>query len=259
MEPLAKAAKKREDELNQQAATSVKMVKRIEGRFYWAPLLAELTQVVPREVQITRLTGELTGDSVRRCSLSIDGLSAGTDPRRVAEDLRTAIADRLSPRYNNVTSTFKTLEDGSEMVMLDGKQVGTATFAIIVQLTTREDAPAAPHGKRNETRQRRNPENRPRRLAAAGRRVQLLRFVARPAHDACGTDPAGYRRPRPRDCQCQSPGGQDQADGSGLPQGHPPHAPGPGDDPRRLARRLVSDPAPRISSRSRASTRPPRA
>src|ERR1700749_2833667 len=35
VEPQAKAARKKEEELNQQAATSVKMVKRIEGRFYW--------------------------------------------------------------------------------------------------------------------------------------------------------------------------------------------------------------------------------
>jgi hypothetical protein len=143
VEPQAKEAKKKEDALNQQAATSVQMVKRIEGRFYWAPLLAELTQLVPREVQITRLGGELSGEGVRRCALTIDGLSAGTDPRRVAEDLRTAIADKLSPHYKNVTSTFKTLEDGTEMVMLDGKQVGTATFAIIVQLYTGEDKQSA--------------------------------------------------------------------------------------------------------------------
>ncbi|MEP6669277.1 MAG: hypothetical protein ABJF10_09005 [Chthoniobacter sp.] len=149
VEPQAKVARKREEELNQQAATSVKMVKRIEGRFYWAPLLAELTQVVPREVQISRLGGELSGDAVRRCSLSIDGLSAGTDPRRVAEDLRTAIADRLSPHYKNVTSTFKTLEDGTEMITLDGKQVGTATFAIIVQFTASDDTQTAP-GRRKK-------------------------------------------------------------------------------------------------------------
>src|SRR5437879_496082 len=36
VEPQAKAARKKEEELNQQAATSVKVVKRIEGRFYWA-------------------------------------------------------------------------------------------------------------------------------------------------------------------------------------------------------------------------------
>ncbi|MDR3406584.1 MAG: hypothetical protein P4L99_29130 [Chthoniobacter sp.] len=148
VEPQAKAARKREEELNQQAATSVKMVKRIEGRFYWAPLLAELTKVVPREVQITRLGGEISGDSTRRCSLAIDGLSAGTDPRRVAEDLRTAIADRLAPHYKNVTSTFKTLEDGSETVKLDDKQVGTATFSILVQFTAVDDTQNAPARKK---------------------------------------------------------------------------------------------------------------
>jgi len=139
VEPLSKAAKKKEDDLTQKAASSVLMGKRMEGRFYWAPLLAELTQVVPREVQITRLGGEAVGQGSRHCSISIDGLAAGADPRHVAEDLRTAIAERLSPHYKSVTSTFKTLEDGTEMVMLNGRQVGTATFGIIVQMTTVDD------------------------------------------------------------------------------------------------------------------------
>ncbi|HSI11727.1 MAG TPA: hypothetical protein VK961_06765 [Chthoniobacter sp.] len=144
LEPQAKAAKKKEEELNQLASASAQVVKRIEGRFYWAPLLAELSQAVPREVQITRLGGEITGDGLRRCALQVDGLAAGTDPRRVAEDLRTAIADKLSPKYKNVTSTFKTLEDGSETVMLDGKPVNTATFAITVQLYVGEEKKAGP-------------------------------------------------------------------------------------------------------------------
>jgi hypothetical protein len=149
VEPQSKAAKKKEDELNQQAAASVQLVKRIEGRFYWAPLLAQLAQIVPRQVQITRLGADITGDGLRRCSISIDGLAAGTEPRKVAEEMRTAIVDKLSPQYKNVSSTFKTLEDGTEMVMLDGKQVGTATFAIVVQLYTGEEkATPVPRKKR---------------------------------------------------------------------------------------------------------------
>lgn len=148
LEPQAKAAKKKEEELNQFAAASAQVVRRIEGRFYWAPLLAELSQAVPREVQITRMGGEVApGDGLRRCSVTLDGLAAGADPRRVAEDLRTAIADKLSPKYKNVTSTFRTLEDGTEMVMLDGKQVGTATFAITVQLYVGEEKKAATRKK----------------------------------------------------------------------------------------------------------------
>jgi hypothetical protein len=148
VEPAAKAAKKREEELTAHARVSSQLEKRMEGRFYWAPILGEIMQVVPREVQITRMGGDISGEGLRRCMITIDGLSAGTDPRRVAEDLRTAIAEKFSPHYKNVTSTFKTLEDGSEMVMLDGKQMATATFAINVQLFTGEEKSTAPVRKK---------------------------------------------------------------------------------------------------------------
>jgi Tfp pilus assembly protein PilN len=147
-EPAAKQAKKKEDELTMRAGMSVQIVKRMEERFYWAPLLAQLTQVVPREVQITRLSGEVIGEHIRHCSMTIDGISAGADPRRVAEALRTAVAERLSPQYTAVTSTFKTLDDGAETVMLDGRQVGTAVFAINVQLTYGDDKPTTPQRRR---------------------------------------------------------------------------------------------------------------
>lgn len=144
LSPKAKAAKAREDEINAEIHKSELMAHRIEDRFYWAPMLEQIAQTVPREVQITRLVGDLTGDTVRKCSLTIDGLSAGTDPRRVAEDLRTTIAEKLAPKYKGVTSSFKTLEDGTEMVLLDGQQMPTASFAINVVLTTGEEpAPAA--------------------------------------------------------------------------------------------------------------------
>lgn len=148
VEPLAKAAKKREDELAGQARISAQLEKRMEGRFYWAPVLAQIMQIVPREVQITRMGGDVSGDGMRRCIITIDGLSAGSDPRRVAEDLRTSLADKFSPNYKNVTSTFKLLEDGTEMVMLDGKQMPTATFAINLQLYTGEEKAAAPQRRK---------------------------------------------------------------------------------------------------------------
>ncbi len=150
LEPKAKAAKKREEEINLEIRKSDLMAKRIEQRFYWAPMLEQISQAVPREVQITRLVGDLTGDSLRKCSLTLDGISAGGDPRKVAEDLRTAIAEKLGPKYKTVNSSFKSLEDGTEMVLLDGRQMATASFAINVQLTAGEDAapPPAPRRKR---------------------------------------------------------------------------------------------------------------
>lgn len=139
LEPKAKAAKKREDEVNLEIKKSDLMAKRIEQRFYWAPMLENISQAVPRDVQITRMVGDLTGDGLRKCSLTLDGISSGSDPRKVAEDLRTSIAEKLGPKYKSVASTFKSLEDGTEMVLLDGKQMPTASFAINIQLTTGED------------------------------------------------------------------------------------------------------------------------
>lgn len=144
LEPKARAAKKREEEINLEIKKSELVGKRIEGRFYWAPVLEQVAQTVPREVQITRLVGEVTGDGARKCTLTLDGLSAGSDPRKVAEDLRTNIAEKLGPKYKSVTSTFKTLEDGTEMVLLDGHQMATASFAINVLLVTGDDTPPPP-------------------------------------------------------------------------------------------------------------------
>ena len=143
LEPRSKAAKKREDEINVEIKKNDLMAKRIEKRFYWAPMLEQIAQAVPREVQITRMVGDLSGEGVRKCALTLDGISAGTDPRKVAEELRTAIAEKLGSKYKAVTSNFKSLEDGTEMVLLDDKQMPTASFGINVQLTTNEEAAAA--------------------------------------------------------------------------------------------------------------------
>ena len=144
VEPLAKTAKKREEELNAQMKSGDLLVKKVENRFYWAPMLEQVMQVVPREVQVTRMAGDIAGDGLRRCSISLDGLSAGADARKVAEDLRTALAEKFSANFKNVTSKFRSLEDGTEMVMLDGKQVPTAIFAISLELTTGAVAAAPP-------------------------------------------------------------------------------------------------------------------
>jgi len=140
IDPKAKAAKLREDEMSEEIRKSELVTRRMEERFYWAPMLEQIAQTVPREVQVTRLVGEVSGDSVHKCSIVLDGLSAGSDPRKVAEELRTALAEKLGPSYKGVTSTFKSLEDGTELVMLDGKQIATASFAINLQFTTGEEA-----------------------------------------------------------------------------------------------------------------------
>lgn len=144
LDPQAKAAKKHEDELTTQFKINDNLQRRIEDRFYWAPLLEQVMQVVPREVQVTKLSGDITPDSPRKCSLVVDGVSAGTDPRRIAEDLRTAIAERLGTKYRNVVSNFKALDDGVEPVPFEGRQLPTATFAINVAFNWGGELNSAP-------------------------------------------------------------------------------------------------------------------
>ena len=141
--PRAKTAKIHAEELQQTFRTSQKLVNKIEGRFYWAPVFERLTTLVPREVQITKFAGDCQGDMPKKCQFTVDGLSAGADPRRVAEDLRQSLAETFGKEFKNVDAKFRILEDSTELVMLDGKRWPTANFAINVQFQSGEAAPPA--------------------------------------------------------------------------------------------------------------------
>jgi hypothetical protein len=144
IEPQAKKAREVEKALQQNLQLSDRLVKRIEGRFYWAPLLEQIVPLVPAEVQITKLQGDVQGEQLKKCQVTIDGVSAGVDPRKVAEELRQSIAESLGKKYKNVTASFRQLEDGIDHVNVNGKTCPTATFAINVQLQTGDEAPATP-------------------------------------------------------------------------------------------------------------------
>ncbi|MEO7318722.1 MAG: hypothetical protein ABIZ56_07015 [Chthoniobacteraceae bacterium] len=137
--PKAAAAKLHEDELALTIRAGENMLQRIEGRFYWAPMIEQLVNAVPPEVQITKLSGDVQGDKSKKCRLTIDGLSAGTDPRKVAEELRTSIAESFGKKYKNVTSSFRSLEDGVEIIQVNGAPSQTATFAINVEFQGSEE------------------------------------------------------------------------------------------------------------------------
>jgi hypothetical protein len=62
----AKVEKERDDELSSKVRSSELLVKRIENRFYWAPLLEQLMQSVPKDVQLTKLSADLSGEDLIR-------------------------------------------------------------------------------------------------------------------------------------------------------------------------------------------------
>lgn len=139
VERKAKLAKAREEELEEVAKVGVYLVKKAEGRFYWGPVLEQIAGVVPAEVQLTRLVGGVSGEGVKRCVVTIDGMSVGAEPRRVAENLRKALAEKLGVEYGGVTAKFRSLEDTAEGLALGGKNVSGATFAIQAEFRMGEE------------------------------------------------------------------------------------------------------------------------
>ncbi len=145
LKPQAEAAVKKQEQLADSIKTSETFVKRIEGRFYWAGVLEALTNSVPREVQVTKLAGEIASDSVRHGTITLEGLAAGTEPRKVAEDLRRSLNDKFAKQYKHVNATFTGLDDGKDTVMVKGIPQPTAVFTIKLALQVNEDeAPPAP-------------------------------------------------------------------------------------------------------------------
>ena len=104
------------------------------------PLISsETAPAVPAEVQLTRLVGGVSGEGVKRCVVTIDGMSAGVEPRRVAENLRKALAEKLGVEYQGVTAKFRSLEDTAEGLAMGGKSVSGATFAIQAEFRMGEE------------------------------------------------------------------------------------------------------------------------
>lgn len=156
--PQEKAAKREEEELSKQIAQAEILSKRIEDRFYWAPVWEDITSVVPPNVQLNHWTGEIAPDATRKVTMVIEGIAAGEVPRQVAEDLRVSISEKLAKKYFAVSTpqnaggpgtkveiaTFRSLDDGTEKSTFEGKKLDTANFAISVTFLPKAPVEAAP-------------------------------------------------------------------------------------------------------------------
>jgi hypothetical protein len=143
LDPKAQAAKARQAELNDEITASDTMLKAVESRFYWAPVLDQVLKTVPRTVQLTHVGTDASGNTAGSSLLSITGISSGLEPRKEAEALRTALEARLSGQFKSVTSVFKNLDDSDQIVMLDGRRLATANFTIDFQLQAKDPVAAA--------------------------------------------------------------------------------------------------------------------
>jgi Tfp pilus assembly protein PilN len=129
LKPLAADAAVRERELRSVLSGGDALARRSERRMFWGPLLEVIAAIVPREVQINVLNGGVSGagDTV---DVSLDGLAAGSEPRKVAEDFRLALRARVAAVYPGADAKFRVLEDEPGTVALDGQQWSMAHFVI---------------------------------------------------------------------------------------------------------------------------------
>jgi Tfp pilus assembly protein PilN len=151
LQPKVAKATEEEKELSAELGLAEQVSQRIEDRFYWGPVLEQIVAVVPPNVQITRCNGDVSSETGRRCQISLEGLAAGEEPRRVAEELRVALLERLGSTYKNVTAVFRNLEDSPQKVTLDGASLATAHFNIglnFVPKATPEPTPAPRKSRR---------------------------------------------------------------------------------------------------------------
>jgi len=130
LQPKVAKATEEEKQLLGELGIAEQVNRRIEERFYWGPILEQIIAVVPPNVQITRCNADILSEGNRRCQITLEGLAAGEEPRRVAEELRVALLERIGGTYKNVTAIFRNLEDGTQKVALDGGSLATAHFNI---------------------------------------------------------------------------------------------------------------------------------
>ena len=157
LEPKAKEAQALETQLTANLNTKDELLQSIESRFYWAPLLEKIQRTVPRNVQITSLRGSMAawveeagGKRSREGMLTISGVAAGAEPRKVAEDFRTEFLGKCLQGYNGAESKFVTLEESEGTVQLDGKTLNTATYSLQFHFKIEAAVPVQSAGPRTQ-------------------------------------------------------------------------------------------------------------
>lgn len=132
------------------------LVKHLEGRFYWAPFLSKLQEVVPPEIQVSQVTGDVTGDLTKNCKILIGGLAAGVEPFRVADQFVTIVQKAFEsvPEYRGVKAALRPGRDGvseaPDIVTLDGKKLPTVNFRIDLTFETGEKPATPPPTKKRK-------------------------------------------------------------------------------------------------------------
>ena len=141
-EPAARAAEAQEKELTAQVAAADVVSKRVENRFYWAPLLETVVKSIPPTCSSSASTAPTSKRAKRSRSCS-KASWPGDVPRLAADKFRTALTESLGKKYQGAETSFRGLDETATSVNLGGKPTATAHFTIEVKLNKSSAAPAA--------------------------------------------------------------------------------------------------------------------
>jgi hypothetical protein len=130
VEPKVTEAQKRSAELTGIISTMRVLDRMIDDRFFWAPFLQKLSRCVAPNAQLTSIEGSVDED--KGVVVTIEGVSAGREPRSAAEDLRQMLLEQLGQSYRDVKVEFKTLEDLDTIVNIGGTNMAMARYVLTV-------------------------------------------------------------------------------------------------------------------------------
>ena len=137
-EPQMLEAEELEKKLSELVENRDELAREIETRFLWASFLAEILKATSKEVQFSEFNGS-TMDGGNKVLATLVGRTVGHEPRKVAEDLRRQIVERLEEVYDRVGAQFESLDE-IEKVSLSGSSIPAAAFKIQLRITVDEPA-----------------------------------------------------------------------------------------------------------------------
>ena len=135
VEPNVTAAQKRSAELTSIIGTTRVLDTMIEGRFFWGPLLQNLSRCVAPNAQLTSIDGGVNADT-GLVGLTIEGIAAGREPRSAAEELRQLLSEQLGQSYSGVKVEFKSLEDLDTLIKVAGANMAMARYSLNVNFNS---------------------------------------------------------------------------------------------------------------------------
>jgi len=142
VEPKVTAAQKRATELHQIIDSTKVLDGLIDGRYYWAPLLALVSHCVAPNIQLTSFDGAIV-ETDHTISVTLEGIAAAREPRAAAEEFRQLLNEQLEKKkYGEVKVNFKNLEDLDTMISLSGIPTASARFILNITFDPRPDDPA---------------------------------------------------------------------------------------------------------------------